>query len=85
MSIHRSLRISGGHKRTRNVLRRVERLAVLKEQAHWDESQSVYGLPKVRTQFKSATAKKKKKKEEEKPEAEAGENKEASSSSGSSS
>lgn len=64
MSIHSSLKIAGNLKGSRSVLTRTERLAILKEQARWDEDQSVYGLPKVRTKFK-VMAKKKKKKDEE--------------------
>jgi len=64
MSIHRSLKASGALRRSRNVLRRVERLEKLKEQARWSEEDSVFGLPKVRTQFKTANPKKKKKAEE---------------------
>ncbi len=64
MSIHSSLKIGSGLSRVRNVFKRVERLAILKEQARWDEEHSVYGLPKVRTRFKVATKKKKKKAEE---------------------
>ncbi|MFQ5506352.1 MAG: small basic protein [Planctomycetota bacterium] len=63
MSIHRSLK-SSGLKRTRSVLRRVERLAILKDQERWDESKSVYGLPKVRTKFKVVRKKKKEEKTE---------------------
>lgn len=69
MSIHSSLRASGSMKRTRSVFKRVERLAILQQNARWDDEQSVFGLPKVRTQFK-VKAKKKKKKEEEGAEAE---------------
>ncbi len=65
MSIHTSLRASGAMKRTRSVLKRVERLTILQGNARWDEDQSVFGLPKVRTQFKIKTKKKKKKETEE--------------------
>lgn len=65
MSIHSSLRGSGSMKRPRSVLKRVERLAILLGNARWDENQSVFGLPKVRTAFKVKTKKKKKKDEEE--------------------
>jgi small basic protein (TIGR04137 family) len=65
MSIHSSLKISGNLKGSRSVLTRTERLQILMEQARWDESKSVYGLPKVRTKFKVATKKKKKKKDDE--------------------
>ncbi|PIE22840.1 MAG: small basic protein [Planctomycetota bacterium] len=65
MSIHSSLKISGNLKGSRSVLTRTERLQILQQQARWDDSQSVYGLPKVRTKFKVATKKKKKKTDEE--------------------
>lgn len=65
MSIHSSLRGSGSMKRPRSVLKRVERLVILKGNARWDEDQSVFGLPKVRTAFKIKTKKKKKKDDDE--------------------
>jgi small basic protein (TIGR04137 family) len=63
MSIHSSLRISGALRGTRSVFTRVERLQILTENARWSQEQSVYGLPKVRTKFKSVGGKKKKKDE----------------------
>lgn len=74
MSIHPSLRSSGALGRTRNVFKRVERLQILKDSAIWDESKSVFGLPKVRTRFKTASSKKK---EEEEKKKEAGDSQEA--------
>ncbi len=65
MSIHSSLRISGALKGSRNVLKRTERLQILQSQARWTEEESVFGLPKVRTKFKSAGGKKKKKEDED--------------------
>ena len=64
MSIHPSLKTSGALGRTRNVFKRVERLQILKDSAIWDESKSVFGLPKVRTRFKTASSKKKKEEKE---------------------
>ncbi len=61
MSIHSSLKTSAGLIKVRNVFKRIERLSILAEQARWDESKSVYGLPKVRTRFKAVAGKKKKK------------------------
>ena len=61
MSIHRSLKSAGSLARHRNVLTREERLARLEGEEKWDESKSIFGLPKVRNIKK---AKKKKKKEE---------------------
>ena len=51
--------------RARNVFKRAERLQILKENERWDEEQSVFGLPKVRTRFKSVVAKKKKREEDD--------------------
>ncbi len=65
MSIHSSLKYSAAAARTRNVFKRVERLQILKDNERWDEEQSVFGLPKVRTRFKTASTKKKKKKDDE--------------------
>lgn len=47
MSLDRSLKSANSLKRHRNVLNRGERLDKLKDEERWDESQSVYGLPKV--------------------------------------
>ncbi|MBK9384780.1 MAG: small basic protein [Planctomycetes bacterium] len=58
MSVHRSLRTGFGLTRDRNVWTRLERLEVLKRQGKWSEGETVLGLPKVRTRFKT-TAKKK--------------------------
>ena len=49
MSIHSSLRTSGGNKH-RSVLKRHERLKVLKEKGLWSEEKSVLGIPKVKMQ-----------------------------------
>ncbi|HIK90717.1 MAG TPA: small basic protein [Planctomycetes bacterium] len=63
MSIDKSLKKPSGVVRARNVLKRGERILVLKEQDRWLEDQSPLGLPKVRV-AKAAAGKKKKKKEE---------------------
>lgn len=47
MSLDRSLRSASSLTRHRNVLTRAERLEVLKDEEKWDDSKSVYGLPKV--------------------------------------
>ncbi|MHC5062667.1 MAG: small basic protein [Planctomycetota bacterium] len=57
MSIHSSLKISGGLVGSRNVWTRMERLQVLKQEGRWQDGDSVLGLPKVRTQFKSKSKK----------------------------
>ena len=48
MTLHKSLKTTGSLKRARNVLTRAERIGVLTEDGRWDESKSVFGLPKVR-------------------------------------
>ncbi|MBI4432612.1 MAG: small basic protein [Candidatus Omnitrophica bacterium] len=65
MSIHSSLRSSGSNKH-RSVLKRFERLKVLKDKTLWNSEKSVLGLPKVKQQ------KIKVKKEKAAPAAEAG-------------
>ncbi|HZN68679.1 MAG TPA: small basic protein, partial [Tepidisphaeraceae bacterium] len=47
MSLDRSLKSANALVRHRNVLTRNERLLKLKEMEKWDETKSVYGLPKV--------------------------------------
>lgn len=47
MSLDRSLKGKSGLVRHRNVLKRSERIAILKDEDRWDESASVFGLPKV--------------------------------------
>ena len=47
MSLDRSLKSANALIRHRNVLTRAERLAKLTEQEKWNETKSVYGLPKV--------------------------------------
>ena len=47
MSLDRSLKGANALVRHRNVLTRTERLAKLAEEERWNESKSVFGLPKV--------------------------------------
>jgi small basic protein (TIGR04137 family) len=47
MSLDRSLKGANALIRHRNVLTRAERLLKLTEEERWDDSKSVYGLPKV--------------------------------------
>ncbi|QDT31411.1 small basic protein [Thalassoglobus polymorphus] len=61
MSVDKSLKGGGRLARSRNVLKRAERIEKLKELDRWVDNQSPYGLPKVRI-LKVATGKKKKKK-----------------------
>ena len=65
MSIDKSLKKPSGMVRSRNVLKRGERIAVLQEEDRWTEGQSPLGLPKVRIAKVVAGKKKKKKKDEE--------------------
>ncbi|MCR9202901.1 MAG: small basic protein [Planctomycetaceae bacterium] len=65
MSIDKSLKKPSGVVRARNVLKRGERIAVLREQERFDDGQSPLGLPKVRIVKVVAGKKKKKKKDEE--------------------
>ena len=50
MSIHSSLRAGGKGKKHRSVLKRYERLKVLKDKNLWSEERSVLGIPKVKMQ-----------------------------------
>ena len=50
MSIHSSLRSGGKGKKHRSVLKRYERLKILKDQHLWNEEKSVLGIPKVKMQ-----------------------------------
>ncbi len=50
MSIHSSLRAGGKGKKHRSVLKRYERLKILKDKNLWHEEKSVLGIPKVKMQ-----------------------------------
>ncbi len=63
MTIDKSLKKPSGVVRARNVLKRDERVKILKEQDRWVDGQSPIGMPKVRIQ-KVVAGKKKKKTEE---------------------
>ena len=65
MSIDKSLRRKNSLARTRNVLTRPERIAVLMGDERWKEGQSPFNLPKVRVIKVSKKAKAKAKDEEE--------------------
>lgn len=52
MSIHSSLKVSGGMSGERNVWSRMERIQALRKVGRWQEGASVLGLPKVRTHFR---------------------------------
>ena len=47
MSIDPSLKIKGALSRHRNVLKRAERIELLKDEERWSEEDSLLGLPKV--------------------------------------
>lgn len=75
MSIDKSLVIRGRLGRTRNVLRRAERVKMLETEGRWNEEESVFGLPKVKSmrikkRSKPAAEKEQPKEEEAAPEAE---------------
>ncbi len=66
MTLDRSLKVSGGLVRTRSVLTRAERIAMLVEEGKFDpEADCPMGLPKVKVKHSKAGTKSKK---EEKPE-----------------
>lgn len=48
MSQHPSLRSSAKDKKHRSVLKRYERIGILKEKELWKKEESVFGLPKVK-------------------------------------
>ena len=50
MSIHSSLRSGGKDNKHRSVLKRYERLKLLKDKHLWDESKPAIGIPKVKMQ-----------------------------------
>lgn len=61
MTIDKSLKRGGRLQRSRNVLKRSERIERLKTEDRWEDGQSPLGLPKVRV-IKTVVGKKKKKK-----------------------
>jgi small basic protein (TIGR04137 family) len=50
MSKHNSLKISGGTTGSRSVMKRFERVKILKERGQWKEGQSPVGLPKTKSE-----------------------------------
>ena len=48
MSQHPSLRSSDNDSKNRSVLKRYERISLLKDREKWKEEDSVFGLPKVK-------------------------------------
>jgi len=65
VTIDKSLRRKGRLARSRNVLKREERMAVLQTEERWTPGRSPLGLPKVRVVLAAAGKKKKKKAKEE--------------------
>lgn len=63
MSIHRSLAARDKLIRHRNVLSRAERVKMLAKEDKWKESDSIFGLPKVKHILQKVRAKAKKKEE----------------------
>ncbi|MEP3481555.1 MAG: small basic protein [Fuerstiella sp.] len=68
MSIDKSLKKPSGVIRTRNVLKRGERILILQDQERFKEGDSPLGLPKVRVARVAAGKKKKEKKKDEEAE-----------------
>lgn len=64
MTIDKSLKRKGRLERSRNVLKRAERISRLQFEDRWQDGQSPIGLPKVRV-YKTVVGKKKKKKSAE--------------------
>jgi len=69
MSIDKSLRRGSRLARSRNVLKRDERISQLVADDRWIDGASPFGLPKVRVQKTAIGKKKKEKKEEDDPKA----------------
>ena len=56
MSVHKSLKLKGSLARSRNVLRRLERIELMKERGQWPaDGRSIYSLPKTRVSFAKKT------------------------------
>lgn len=73
MSIDKSLKTKGRLVRPRNVLRRIERIKILREEGRWEPTKSVFGIPKVKVVKlrQKGKAEKKAKEKEAAPAAEA--------------
>jgi len=64
MTIDKTLRRKGRLQRARNVLKRSERLEILKMQEKYEQGDDPFGLPKVRV-VRTVVGKKKKKKKDD--------------------
>ena len=71
VTIDKSLRRKGRLSRSRNVLKRAERIERLELEERWKDDQSPLGLPKVRV-LKQTVGRKKKKKAKDEDEADTG-------------
>lgn len=49
MSMHPSLKATEKGTKQRSVLKRIERLKVMRDKEQWKEGSAVYGLPKIKT------------------------------------
>lgn len=67
MTIDKTLKTKGRLQRSRNVLKRAERVEQLQKEDRWIDGQSPIGLPKVRV-IKTVVGKKKKKKKKDEDE-----------------
>jgi small basic protein (TIGR04137 family) len=50
MSMHSSLKGASKIRTKRNVLKRFERVDVLKKEGKWNDGERAYGLPKTKTE-----------------------------------
>lgn len=48
MSMHRSFKSASKIKKTRNVMKRYERVDLIKARGEWKEDQRAFGLPKTK-------------------------------------
>ncbi len=64
MTLDKSLRRGSKLTRSRNVLKRAERIAQMKSEDRWTDQNTVLGMPKVRV-IKNVVGKKKKKEKKE--------------------
>jgi small basic protein (TIGR04137 family) len=49
MAMHPSLKLSEKDKKSRSVLKRIERIRTMMAKDQWKEGDKVYGLPKIKT------------------------------------
>ncbi len=51
MSLHSSLKSAGKIRKRRNVLKRFERIDLMKKRGAWKAGDRTYGLPKTKPEF----------------------------------